>query len=415
LEEILQKKLANEYVHIMNLAIADLILLLAAAQGLFLAVLIFHKHGKLFANRFLGAMIFIYSAVLVHLFLDELGYSIAFPHFPLLIIGAGFLIPPLHYLYAKYLVRNAMVMKKKDWLHFLPFLVYECYRLPTFFQADEELVALFANAETKGLPLDFVLFNWAIFLQASAYMLFTLLLLNRHARYIKEVFSNLEKVRLDWLRNITYFAMGFIIVFGIENALLLFGVNLSNYFNLSSILTAVYVYALGYLGLFKSEVFAAPAIADWLNQLPALGFQNKQAEETPGPRPPKYEKSGLSTESAKKHLQQLLELIKSKEPYTKSELTLNQLAEMLDISPHNLSEVINTQLHQNFFDFINEYRLEKVKKDLADPQKQNLKVLAIAFEAGFNSKSSFNALFKKHTNLTPSEYRRQMMRELTHG
>jgi hypothetical protein len=73
----------------MPLAIADLILLLAAAQGLFLTILIFHKHGKLFANRFLGAMILIYSAVLVHLFLDELGYSITFPHLPLLIIGDG--------------------------------------------------------------------------------------------------------------------------------------------------------------------------------------------------------------------------------------------------------------------------------------------------------------------------------------
>ncbi len=393
----------------MNFAITDLVLLLAAGQGLFLAVLIFHKHGKLFANRFLGAMIFIYSAVLVHLFLDELGYATSFPHLPLLIIGAGFLIPPLHFLYAKYLVCNAVVTKKKDWLHFLPFIIYEGYRLPTFFQPDEELVTLFANAETKGLPIDFVLFNWAIFLQASAYMLFTLLLLNRHARYIREVFSSLDKVRLDWLRNITYFAMGFIIVFGIENTFLLFGVNLSNYFNLSSVLTAVYVYALGYLGLFKSEVLAAPAVADSFSQLPALSYHDEPERDALQQKNPKYKKSGLSDESASAYLHQLLELMKSKEPFTKSELTLNQLAEMLGISPHNLSEVINTRLHQNFFDFVNEYRLEKVKKDLADPQKQNLKVLAIAFDAGFNSKSSFNSLFKRRTNLTPTEYRRQVL------
>jgi len=73
--------------------------------------------------------------------------------------------------------------------------------------------------------------------------------------------------------------------------------------------------------------------------------------------------------------------------------------------------VINTRLQQNFFDFINHYRIEKVKKDLADPQKKNLKVLAIAFDAGFNSKSSFNAIFKRHTNLTPSEYRSQFLRD----
>ena len=400
-----------ELFHSTPLAIADLILLLAAAQGLFLAVLIFHKHGKLFANRFLGAMIFVYSAVLVHLFLDELGYSITFPHFPLLIIGVGFLILPLHFLYAKYLVRNVAAMRKKDWLHFLPFIIYECYRLPTFFQTDEELSALYSNLEMRGLPFDFVLYNWAIILQAFVYILLTIFLLKRHARHLKDVFSSLDKIKLDWLRNITYLAMGVILVFGIENTLLLFGFNLSNYFDLSSVLAAVYVYALGYLGLFKSEVFTAPAVANSLSQLPALGYHNEQVQEASQQKPPKYEKSGLSDESAKEYLHQLLELMKSKEPYTKSELTLNQLAEMLDISPHNLSEVINTQLHQNFFDFVNEYRLEKVKKDLADPQKQNLKVLAIAFDAGFNSKSSFNALFKKRTNLTPSEYRRQLPRQ----
>lgn len=395
----------------MKLALDELILLLAAGQGLFLAVLIFHKHGKIFANRFLGAMILIYSAVLVHLFLDELGYSITFPHFPLLIVGVGFLILPLHFLYAKYLVRNAVAMKKNDWLHFLPFIIYECYRLPTFFQTEEELSAFYGDVETKGLPLDFVLYNWAIFLQAFVYILLTLFLLKRHARHLKEIFSSLDKIKLDWLRNITYLAIGVILVFGIENTLLLFDFNLSNYFDLSSVLTAVYVYALGYLGLFKSEVFTAPAIANSLSQLPALGYHDDRKGGTSEQKLPKYEKSGLSDESAKEYLQQLLELMKSKEPYIKSELTLNQLAEMLDISPHNLSEVINTKLHQNFFDFINEYRLEKVKKDLADPQKQNLKVLAIAFEAGFNSKSSFNSLFKKHTNMTPSEYRRQFLRE----
>ena len=90
-----------------------------------------------------------------------------------------------------------------------------------------------------------------------------------------------------------------------------------------------------------------------------------------------------------------------KEPYIDSELTLNSLAEMLSISPHNLSEAINTQLDKSFFDFINFYRVERVKKDLLDPTNNHLKILAIAFDAGFNSKSSFNTIFKKHTNMTP--------------
>jgi len=195
----------------------------------------------------------------------------------------------------------------------------------------------------------------------------------------------------------------------IENVLLLAGINLSNYFSLSSVLTAVYVYALGYLGLSKSEIFAEPKIVDSISHLAELSEQSRLENAAPESPGQKYEKSGLSEEKAKAYLQQLLELMEKRQPYTNSELTLNQLAEMLSISSHNLSEIINTQMQQNFFDFVNAYRLEKVKKDLADPAKRHLTLLAIAFDAGFNSKSSFNLIFKKQTNLTPSEYRREAM------
>jgi len=104
----------------------------------------------------------------------------------------------------------------------------------------------------------------------------------------------------------------------------------------------------------------------------------------------------------------LLQLMENEKPYVDSGLTLTQLAGRLNISPHNLSEVINTQLQQTFFDFINHYRVEQVKTDLADSQKQHYTFLALALEAGFNSKSSFNAIFKKHTGMTPSEYQKIM-------
>ena len=87
-------------------------------------------------------------------------------------------------------------------------------------------------------------------------------------------------------------------------------------------------------------------------------------------------------------------------------LTLNGLAGRLGISSHNLSEIMNTRIKMNFFDFVNSYRVEQVKKDLNNPQKDNLTLVAIAFDAGFNSKSSFNAIFKKHTGKTPSEFRK---------
>jgi len=393
----------------MSIEIDNLILLLAAAQGLFLAVLIFHQHGRLFANRFLGALILMFSLILVHLFLSEQGYEQARPLFSALLVGLGFLISPLHYLYAKFLVRRDRPFRQKDWLHFFPFFIYEGYRILQYFFARDKLFALFGSVKPDVMPFDFVVYNWAVLLQGLIYVQLTIRILNRYARYLKEVFSSLDKIKLDWLRNITFMFAGILVIFLVENVLMLAGINLSNYFSLSSVLAAVYVYALGYLGLSKSEIFVEPKIVDSISHLAELSNESrleKAARESPAQ---KYEKSGLTEEKAKDYLQQLLELMEKQQPYSNSELTLNQLAEMLSISSHNLSEIINTRLQQNFFDFVNSYRLAKVKKDLADPVKRHLTLLAIAFDAGFNSKSSFNLIFKKQTNLTPSEYRKQAL------
>jgi AraC-like DNA-binding protein len=77
----------------------------------------------------------------------------------------------------------------------------------------------------------------------------------------------------------------------------------------------------------------------------------------------------------------------------------------MSISAHNLSEVINTQAGKNFYDFVNGYRVEAVMRRLRDPRYAHLTILALAEESGFNSKSTFNACFRRHTGLTPSQYR----------
>jgi len=382
----------------------DIILLLAAAQGLFLAALIFHKHRSLYANRFLGSLILLYSILLLHLLFGDLGYAELYPRLTLALLGVGFLMPPLHYLYTRFLVRESKGFAKKDWVHFLPFVLYEGFYLFRCLQPREDFIAVFHNGTGGGLSDETMLFNWAILLVGFTYTYLTILVLNRYSRYIKSVFSSIDKIRLDWLRNITYMLIAVLTVFLVENIFLISGVNLSGYFNLTSVLTAVYVYALGYLGLFKSEVFAAPGIEKSISHFADFGRTSSSGRQF---KSRKYEKSGLTEKKAEEYLRKLLDLMEEKKPYMESDLTLSQLAETLSLSSHNLSEIINTRLGQNFFDFVNKYRVEKVKKDLADPAKKDLTLLAIAFDAGFSSKSSFNAIFKKHTGLTPSEYRRR--------
>ena len=92
--------------------------------------------------------------------------------------------------------------------------------------------------------------------------------------------------------------------------------------------------------------------------------------------------------------------------YTDGDLTLQKLATKLSIPVQHLSQVVNEHHQQNILEFINAHRVEEAKRRLRDPEKKHLSILAIAEDVGFNSKSSFNAVFKKYTNVTPSEFRK---------
>ena len=235
-------------------------------------------------------------------------------------------------------------------------------------------------------------------------MFATLILLNRYSGNIKKIFSSTEKYQLNWLRNITLILTFVLCIFLLENLLFIIDVNLSHYFSMTSYLAGFAIYLVGYLGLLKSEVFSNQEVINSFHQVSKNNFPESKQENI-SRRQDKYIKSGLSPEKAKSYLNNLINIMENENLYTDSNLTLNQLASKLGISDHNLSEVINTQRNQNFFDFINQYRIEKIKKDLTDPTKNNLKILSIAFEAGFNSKATFNTIFKKFTGLTPSDYR----------
>lgn len=98
--------------------------------------------------------------------------------------------------------------------------------------------------------------------------------------------------------------------------------------------------------------------------------------------------------------------MKDEEPFLNPSLSIRNLAEQMKILPRELSVLINQNLNQHFFDFVNEYRINKAKEILKDPSKSEFTVLEILYEVGFNSKSSFNTAFKKHTGTTPTQYRK---------
>jgi AraC-like DNA-binding protein len=123
-----------------------------------------------------------------------------------------------------------------------------------------------------------------------------------------------------------------------------------------------------------------------------------------------YSASSLTTETKNELLKSLQQFMELKKPYLEPELNLQQLAEMLSVKPKALSQVINEVLQQNFFEFVNSYRIEEAKRLLTNPVDKKITILEVLYDAGFNSKSSFNTLFKKQTGLTPGEFKRKNLR-----
>ncbi len=164
----------------------------------------------------------------------------------------------------------------------------------------------------------------------------------------------------------------------------------------------VVIYAIGYMGLRQPEVceFArsdvVPAVAGPEPTVAAEADADAEA--------PRYERSGLSDWEAASLKKKLLAAMETADPWRNSELTLADLAALLSTTPHKLSEVLNGHLGQTFYDFVNGYRVRAVQQRLAEGGKAP-KLLVLALDAGFASKSTFNDVFKKHTGQTPSAYR----------
>lgn len=114
-------------------------------------------------------------------------------------------------------------------------------------------------------------------------------------------------------------------------------------------------------------------------------------------------KTGLSKNYSIELKEDLKKMMLEKEPFLKNDLRLEDLADILNLSRHEMSQVINEHFKVSFFDFINKYRIEKAKK-LLTHNSEELNISEIAYSVGFNNRASFYKAFRKHTNTTPSNY-----------
>jgi len=155
--------------------------------------------------------------------------------------------------------------------------------------------------------------------------------------------------------------------------------------------------------LFGVFGFHQPAIFEEVVRVP---LQTKDAAPENETEVKKYQRSGLKKEDVAQYIARIEEHMNSSKPFLNRELSIYDLSDQLGIPKHSLSEVINEHMGKNFYNLVNDYRIEEVKTRLEDPAYKNLTILAIAYDSGFNSKSSFNTIFKEKTGITPSEYQK---------
>ena len=311
-----------------------------------------------------------------------------FPHYIGVTYPFPYLYGPLFFIYTKLVSKQENKFGSKNFIHFIPALIIYLIGLPVYLLNGPEKIEFVKRMMVGRESLVFQIIDWIIPFQGIFYTILTINVVVRYNKRIKDSFSNIEKINLNWLK---YLASGAAIIWSIVLIIYIVsnfiaretGIDLMLQFSMS-----VLIYSMGYFGLSQPEIFLQPS-----------GEITQEAEIE------KYRKSGLDDLSSEDIKNKLLELMNKKKPYLDSDLTLNKLSGMLSVSVHHLSEVINKKLNQNYYDFINKYRIEEFKARIEDPSFANYSLLSIAFDSGFKSKTSFNTIFKKITGKTPSEYK----------
>lgn len=383
-----------------------LVTILGAVQGLFLAGALVSKRRNRVANRLLAAMMVAFSVGLATQVYHALGLERDYPHF----FGVGYPMPflygPLVFLYARFAADRSRRFTPRDALHLVPFAVVALATLPVLLMSGAGKLSFFDQLLRGGGPAWIPVADWLKFVSGTAYAVATIVFLQRHRKRVEDSYSSLERVNLRWLLWLGLAAAGiwaFAVALELGQAAGI-GVGLSTD-RYVSLAVSVMVYAIGHRALRQPEIFRYET-AEF--PIPAAPLQENVAPAGAGADmndSPRYERSGLSDRQAERLKASLLEVMEREQPWRNSELTLGELAALLRTTPHRLSEVLNTEIGQTFYDFVNGYRVRDVQRRIDAGEARQHKMLTLAMDAGFASKSTFNLAFKKHTSRTPSDYR----------
>jgi AraC-like DNA-binding protein len=384
----------------------DVVLLMTAYQCILFALLLLTiKREKYIRNVFLAFFLLQQAAIPLDILISfgaEFRY-IAIKWSPDLFYVFGFgywLEGPLLLWYTRSLIYKDYHLQKKDFIYLLPFIAYAGYQLIFYYSLDvSDKVSIQEEYDLTVAPqiMNYVTLFRELFRVALGVI--CLIEIKRYTQHIRTNFSDIDKIDLTWLKILVIGFLGIrfwavlvaamiilSISFGISTNFEIMGL-LGNY--ITFLLVSILIFfSLGHSSVFEGleqRVEPEPEVA-----------KNEQG--------PEEQKDKIKPEL----IAQITQHMEQKKPYLTPALTLDKLAIQLRIPPRLLSNIINRHFSCNFFEFINSYRVEEAKAMLADATLANKSMLDIMLDVGFNSKATFNTLFKKKTGMTPSEYRKTM-------
>lgn len=381
-----------------------------ALQGLLLTGVVVAQRNNQTAKRLLGALVAAFTIYLASSVYYAAGLIRVFPHF----FGVSYHMPwifgPLVYLYAVAASDRSWRFERRHLLHFVPVAITVVVAAPYYFVGGAEKIALYDHFVADGMPTRLAVMDPSKYVSGVAYSIATVVYLRNHRRRVEDSYSNTARVNLTWLLWLAGAAAGIWALATTSQITLLATWVRDEQVTLA---IALLVYAIGYMGLRQPEIFRYET-AEHPVVIPAALVVVAETSATQ-PNGARYERSGLGDDEAAKLKGALLSLMERERPWADSELTLADLAARLGTTAHKVSEVLNAEVGQTFYDFVNGYRVRDVQRRIQAGEARSRKMLALALDAGFASKSTFNQAFKKHTSQTPSDFSKVGRRSRVEG
>ena len=367
------------------------IYLLGVVNAIFFSILIFKKAKRSQADVMLGLWLLVLSVQLLIPFIYLIDESKTFR-----IAGYESMILAYHSIFLYnyiILITGEKVSLRRILKNFLPaFIVTVYFIIVLVTLTHEERVQLF-KADLEGMPLKL----WGSFIGVLScleiYLGLSFIKLRRHKKKVLQLYSYRDNIDLFWLWKLL---MTFSIIYAFDMALavVFYFIGTPLYFGdfIFYGLMVVFIFFLGYWGWQQGTIFSHDN-----------GYSEIEEKEPINEKNINVSNSSLVKSEEGKLLEKIME---ERKLFLNQSLSLNDLTNETNLPPHQLSKIIHHDFGMNFFEFVNRYRVNYFKEIVNDTQYQHYTILAIAFECGFNSKASFNRIFKEYTGLTPGEFRK---------